>query len=265
MIDQHVHSSLSPDCEESLEDIVAHALKLNKRAVVTTDHFEYDCKFFKQDVVIDHAAYSQEVARLAALYPEIDIRKGIEVGYRREYLTEINDYLTRHSLDVVLLSAHNDGILDFSEEAYHRQPPEVMLRRYFEQLREAVARMDNFDILAHFDYVARYTRHPLEERDYAACRDVIQEILDILIQKDKVLELNTAGLYRQGWIHPHPYVLSLYTELGGRSVSLGSDAHQISRIEQGFDQALQLLAHYGIREIAHFKARKRYDVAFVIE
>lgn len=254
IVDQHVHSNYSPDSEETLSQIVAHAVQLGKQAVVTTDHFDYDCKYFKKDVLIDMDNYEREVAELRRNH-EIDIRKGIEVGYRSDYHEEINRYLERHAFDLVLLSAHNNGVLDFAEEAFHDQPMELILADYFSHVRDAVERMDNYDVVAHFDYVARYTKSMVTVADYERCSPILYDVLKTIIRKEKVLELNTTGLFRQGWIHPHAYIIEMYLDLGGKWFSLGSDAHRIGSIEQGFGQALELLKSYDIHEVVQFRNR----------
>ncbi|WP_219836890.1 histidinol-phosphatase HisJ family protein [Paenibacillus sp. R14(2021)] len=254
IVDQHVHSNYSPDSKEALGDIVAHAVKLGKQAVVTTDHFDYDCKYFKKDVLIDMDSYEREVAELRQTYA-IDIRKGIEVGYRKDYHEAINQYLGRYSYDLVLLSVHNNGVLDFAEEAYHNQPMDRMLEDYFSHVRDAVESMDNYDVVAHLDYVARYTKTMITASDYERCRTVLYDLLKAIIRKDKVLELNTTGLFRQGWIHPHAYLIEMYLDLGGKWFSLGSDAHRIDSIEQGFSQAIELLNSYHIHEVVQFRGR----------
>ncbi|SDW97618.1 histidinol-phosphatase HisJ family protein [Paenibacillus sp. CF384] len=254
IVDQHVHSYYSPDSEEMLEHIVANAVKLGKQAVVTTDHFDYDCKYFKKDVLIDMDSYEREVAALRRQY-DIEIRKGIEVGYRKDYHEEINRYLDGYSFDLVLLSAHNNGILDFAEEAFHNQPMDVLLADYFTHVRDAVDRMDNYDVVAHLDYVARYTKSMVSRADYERCSSILYDLLTTIIRKEKVLELNTTGLFRQGWIHPHTYLIEMYLELGGKLFSLGSDAHRLGSIEQGFGEAIALLKSYDIHEVVQFRNR----------
>ncbi|WP_138755097.1 histidinol-phosphatase HisJ family protein [Paenibacillus sinopodophylli] len=260
LIDQHVHSSYSPDSSSSLEELVRFAVALGKPALVTTDHLEYDCKYFKQDVHIDWAGYNKEVEELSQRYP-IEIRKGIEVGFRSDYKVVIDDYLAQHEFDVILLSAHNDGRLDFSEKAFHDKPIQQRLMHYFNHVRDAVDQMDNYDIVAHLDYVVRYTTFPVYDEDIASCRSVLYDIVKLIIEKQKVLELNTTGLYRQGWIHPHSYILDMYLDLGGRAVCIGSDAHQVGHMEQGFVEAIELLHSKGIREVVQFKGRTPYSVS----
>ncbi|QHW32323.1 histidinol-phosphatase HisJ family protein [Paenibacillus rhizovicinus] len=254
IVDQHVHSGYSPDSEEPLRNIVAHAVKLGKPAVVTTDHFDYDCKFFKKDILIDMDSYEREVAELRQTH-DIEIRKGIEVGYRQDYHEAINHYLERYSFDLVLLSAHNNGVVDYSEEAFVNQPMDRILTEYFSHVCEAVERMDNYDVVAHLDYVARYTKTMVGVPDYERCRSILYDLFKTIIRKEKVLELNTTGLFRQGWIHPHAYLIEMYLDLGGKRFSLGSDAHRVGSIEQGFGQALDLLKSYGIHEVVQFRNR----------
>ncbi|MGO4545828.1 histidinol-phosphatase HisJ family protein [Paenibacillus sp. 2TAB23] len=260
LIDQHVHSSYSPDSSSTLAEIVQYAIARGKPAIVTTDHLEFDCKYFKQDVDIDWESYNKEVEELSRRYA-VEIRKGIEVGFRSDYKDVINDYLAQRVFDVILLSAHNDGRLDFSEKAFHDLPIQQRLRHYFTHVREAVDQMGNYDIVAHLDYVVRYTTFPVHEEDIAACKPILYDILKLIIEKQKVLELNTTGLYRQGWIHPHSYILDMYVDLGGRAVSIGSDAHQVGHIEQGFEEAIELLHSKGIREVVQFKGRVPYLVS----
>lgn len=184
----------------------------------------------------------------------------MEVGFRRDYLEEITAYLDRHSFDIVLLSVHNNGVLDYAETSFHEQSLDKCFLDYFSRLYEALISMDNYDVIAHLDYFLRYTSKKVTEEDFRRNRSLIYDILKTIIEKEKVLELNTAGLYRQGWIHPHPYVLNMYLDLGGRLFSLGSDAHQIEHYERGFDQAIDLLKSHGIYETVVFRNRRPYMV-----
>lgn len=74
--DQHVHSYYSPDSDETLENIVKTAVTLGKKAVVTTDHFDYDCKSFHRDVVVDMPRYTAEVGELQKKYDIKILKRG---------------------------------------------------------------------------------------------------------------------------------------------------------------------------------------------
>lgn len=255
VIDQHVHTSFSPDSEERLENIVRHALELGKKAIVTTDHVDFDCTYFKRDIVIDMPAYCQEVEVLRQKY-EMDIRMGAEMGYRQDYQEQIHAFLNQHDFDIILLSVHNNGVLDFGEEAFHEQGTDVVFRDYFECLYRAVSSLDSYDVVAHFDYFVRYSKNLFDSRDYQKSKAIIYDILKVMIQNNKVLELNTAGLLRDRWIHPHTDIIRMYLDLGGRFFSLGSDAHQLGHYEQGFEEAIELLKAFDVHEIVQFKKRQ---------
>ncbi len=255
LYDQHVHTSFSPDSQEPLESIVIQAVERGRASVVTTDHVDYGCTFFGKDVEIEMEAYLAEAERLRSLYP-VDLLLGCEIGFREDWLERIRIFAASYPFDVVLGSVHNNGTVDYSLEPFHQWTIEEKFRDYFLHVQKAITQWDGFDIAAHLDYFVRYTPKPVTADDYLVHRDLICDILAELIRKDKVLELNTAGLYRQGWIHPHPLILRWFTDLGGRYLSLGSDAHQASHTEKGFPEAIELLAEFGIREVVVFKRRK---------
>ncbi len=91
-------------------------------------------------------------------------------------------------------------------------------------------------------------------RDYA---DVFEAIFKNLIHQGKGIEINTAGLYKGlGYPHPHRDILSMYKDMGGEIITVGSDAHQPQYFAYGFDIAEDLLKDCGFRYYCVFKNRK---------
>ena len=72
----------------------------------------------------------------------------------------------------------------------------------------------------------------------------------------KTNEINTAGITKIGYPHPHKEALKLYKELGGEIITVGSDAHMKENIGYGFDVAEDLLKQTGFRYYTVFKNRK---------
>lgn len=64
-----------------------------------------------------------------------------------------------------------------------------------------------------------------ENYTYARYSDVIDEILRLLIEKGKGIEINTGG-FKYGLGHPNPCeeILARYRELGGEIITVGADA-----------------------------------------
>ena len=115
--------------------------------------------------------------------------------------------------------------------------------------------MDCFDVYGHLDYVVRYS--PEKSYDPLDYREMIDEILKLLIKKGKGIEINTAGLKSGlGYVHPHEFILNRYKELGGEMITAGSDAHDRSRVAADFDQAEEALKKAGFKYYAVFRQRK---------
>ena len=82
---------------------------------------------------------------------------------------------------------------------------------------KCVKEYDDFDVLGHIDYIDRYFPDKSIIPSFSFYKDQIQEILKVLIEKDKGLELNTASLrYGLFYFHPKVEILLLYRNLGGK-------------------------------------------------
>ena len=76
----------------------------------------------------------------------------------------------------------------------------------------------------------------------------IDDILKTIIEKDKILEVNssTKGM---GLSVTSEEILSRYYALGGRKVSFGADAHDSSRIAENRDAVMEMLKNIGFTYI----------------
>ena len=92
--------------------------------------------------------------------------------------------------------------------------------------------------------------------DYALVRDLIDEILQVLIMKNKALEVNSGG-FKYGLNQPNPRleILKRYRELGGHRITLGSDAHKPEQLGIGFEETKRLLKSCGYDTLTIFKKR----------
>ena len=93
--------------------------------------------------------------------------------------------------------------------------------------------------------------------------DVFKELLQVIIDKGKGIEVNTGSLYK-GFAYPHPHqtVLKMYRELGGEIITIGSDAHVPQYVGYGFEQAEALLKQCGFRYYTLFEKGKPQQIAF---
>ena len=61
---------------------------------------------------------------------------------------------------------------------------------------------------------------------------MVDEILRTLAKKGKGMEVNTSGMDRAGDYLPGAVYLKRFQELGGKIVTVGSDAHRCDRVGQ---------------------------------
>ena len=96
----------------------------------------------------------------------------------------------------------------------------------------------DFDVLAHIDYICRAAPYDDPEIDYATFKEDIDKVLKIVIERGKVLELNTRRLNTRRGLKELIPIYSRYKELGGKYVTIGSDAHKVEAVGNYFDLAI---------------------------
>jgi histidinol-phosphatase (PHP family) len=130
-----------------------------------------------------------------------------------------------------------------------------MFRQHFLSM-QALAAYGGFDILAHLDYPIRKLRGKIPNTSMLAYRDLIEPVLELLVQKNIALEINTRGTYDwQNRVGPEDWVLERYRELGGKYVTIGSDAHVTKYVGAGFTEAVAALKRTGFDSYTIYKDR----------
>ncbi|MGB4755795.1 MAG: histidinol phosphate phosphatase, partial [Fervidobacterium sp.] len=82
--------------------------------------------------------------------------------------------------------------------------------------------------------------------------DIISEILKTLIKNGKSLEVNTAPISLYGEPNPSIEILKIYKSLGGRNITIGSDAHELKDIGEGINEGIEMLKKVGYNYILVF-------------
>ncbi len=256
--DHHVHSEFSGDCDTPIDDVVKRAIKLGLKEVMFTDHQDFDYPSNKICFELNIEEYVEKIKKLREKYKEIDILMGIEIGYQPNLNDKINNLLNSHPFDFVICSIHAwNGIELDTGDLFKGKTQEEGYREYFENLKYCVENFDNCDVYGHLDFIVRYGNFENKILKYEDYKDIIDEILKIIINNGKGIEVNTSGLrYNLNTMHPNKDILKRYLELGGKIITLGSDAHFAEDICSDFDTAIKELKEIGFKEITTFKNRK---------
>lgn len=262
--DCHTHSDCSFDGSSPMEDMCRRAEELGLFAYTVSDH----CECNKYEVTPNHeSGYRQVAARAweqmgecAARHPGLKLLKGIELGQPLQDLSAAEDVLSGREYDFVIGSLHNvEGKRDFYYLGKNGLPREEwgdIFSRYFRELL-AMVRWGGFDSMAHITYPLRYLSQPGEEPSFAPYQEELEAVLAALVRADKALEMNTSRLLKKGAPRlPDLEVFTRYRELGGRLVTLGSDAHSAEDLAQGIDAGMELLRQAGFTEFAVYENRQ---------
>lgn len=267
--DMHMHTWFSTDSEACPRDMADEAVRKGLKTICFTDHFDKDDLEWGEEGIFDVDAYFVEMQKLQEEYAgKLNIRIGIELGLRT-YLKDYYEELTKkYPFDFVIGSVHNvpykkdaEGNILYTDPAAEKlftdRTDKKAYRLMMETTLENVRTSDCFQTLGHLDYVVRYGKSREKEYSYTDYADIIDEILKLLIEKEKGLEVNSAGLkYGLPFAHPHPDVLKRYRELGGEIITIGADAHKQEHIAYDFAKAEEILKSCGFKYYTEFFEQK---------
>ena len=267
--DMHMHTWFSTDSQACPRDMADEAVRKGLKTICFTDHFDKDDLEWGEEGIFDVDAYFVEMQKLQEEYAgKLNIRIGIELGLRT-YLKDYYEELTKkYPFDFVIGSVHNvpykkdaEGNILYTDPAAEKlftdRTDKEAYRLMMETTLENVRTSDCFQTLGHLDYVVRYGKSREKEYSYTDYADIIDEILKLLIEKEKGLEVNSAGLkYGLPFAHPHPDVLKRYRELGGEIITIGADAHKPEHIAYDFAKAEEILKSCGFKYYTEFFEQK---------
>ena len=88
-----------------------------------------------------------------------------------------------------------------------------------------------------FDFVIFSCHHVIKRYDkqgeieFEKIQDLIEQIFEVVIADGKGIELNTSSrAYKLKSLMPSKEILKLYHDMGGKIITIGSDAHNADRI-----------------------------------
>lgn len=259
--DQHVHSKYSPDSHQSLEGYLDLARERGVSYFITTEHVDLDYLVDGNDWNFDIGIRRAELNELQNKYPEIKMLEGIEIGYRSETQNRTMEILKNNHFDLVNLSIHESNRRDlYHPHAFKMYGAEKVLNDYFSTMLKAVEAYPDFDVLSHLDYGFK-TAYCLDNTmRLSQFEETITKVLETLIARNKTLEINTKVEEFLPEEHTR-YLLRLYKKLGGKHLTLSSDAHAADRFCSSFDKYIKIIKDEGFDHLCYFINRERKELA----
>lgn len=274
--DYHLHCEYSDDSNEPMENQIQEAITLGLDEMCFTDHVDYGIKRDWDDpegIIIRHAIeHGKEVDLVLAnvnyskyfealnMYQKkyassISIKKGLEFGIQSitvdAYEKLFDSY--QNELDFVLFSMHQVNNLEFWTQDFQKGKTQKQYNdEYYKEIYQTMQIFHHYSCLAHLDLLARYDEngiYPFENE-----KDIIAEILKYAIRDGKGIEINTSSWkYGLKDTQPSRAILKLYKDLGGKIITVGSDAHETKYLASHIKDAYAILKNeIGINEICTF-------------
>lgn len=267
--DYHVHTEFSDDSVYPMEEVVKDAIAMGMDEICFTDHVDYG---IKEDwgsgnpiryrgneplANVDYPRYFAAIRRLRQRYGgEITIRQGLEFGIQTHTISKYEDLTENYPLDFVILSIHQVEDKEFWTQDFQKgRSQEEYNERYYEEMLQVIKAYKNYSVLGHMDLIVRYDKmgcYPFEKIE-----PVITEILKIVIEDGKGIELNTS-YHRYGLqdTTPSKDILRLYRKLGGEIITIGSDSHKRAHLGTYMDEGKELLKSLGFRYFCTYDSMK---------
>jgi histidinol-phosphatase (PHP family) len=263
-IDTHMHTAFSHDSNVLLELYTAQAAELGVREIAITDHVDFmpgspGYRYF--DYAVRRKVIEDAATRWAG---KVAIRHGAEITFESRYRDEIDDYLRAHPFDYSIGSVHavSDSpyvraqIADF---AAGKTVAEAVAP-YFAEV-EACIRSGMFDTVGHLDQCKRWLRPWFPPADFATIPASYEPLLRALVEIGTALEVNSSGLrHPEHETYPAAWVVARFHELGGRRVTVGSDAHMPQSFAFGLEEAAEIVAAAGFDRLSLERAEDRGDL-----
>lgn len=267
--DMHTHSENSHDSVCKIEEMLLAQRGKGTEIFAVTDHF--DCYSFDEYDILNPIRNSCETVK--ALNEKYGgkplVLAGVEVG-EGIFCPEIyNRVWELAKYDVVIGSVHlvmyKDltspcANIDFSKLS--RDTVEEYVHTYFDTVLTMIDKVE-FDILAHLTLPLRYINGKYNIGvSLSVYEEKIEKILSKIIEKGIALEVNTSTLETLKSTMPPKDVLKKYYDMGGRLITLGSDAHFAKNASFHFEDTLETLGEIGFKGIYYYKERKPYQLTF---
>jgi histidinol-phosphatase (PHP family) len=251
-----------------MEEMCLAAINEGVSAITITDHCDVSyC--VTQNSYMSALGSVTEARRLGTKYKDkLFVGAGLELSGSIEKPKYSTRLIKAINPDCVVASVHGVTInnlptlisrMDFGSmtdsECYD------VLGEYFSVLARTVV-FSNFDVCAHLTLPLRYTNGVYGKNlTLERFEPIIEKILSILIERKKALEINTSDIHHQLCdFMPSESIVQKYYQMGGRLITIGTDAHLPQNISHGFSEAKEMLHKIGFYNYNFYKRRKPVSI-----
>jgi len=192
-----------------------------------------------------------------APYKSSGLLLGLEIGLTVNTRGVGRQTASDPRMDFCIGSVHVSYGYDIFVPAFWTQgaPPYDLLKNYLIYTVAAIEKCGFFDSLGHIDYPSRYSPFTKPELTYKTYGKQFDEIFTALLDLGKVIEINAKRMDDPNAVKDLYEIYEGYYNMGGRYVTLGSDAHTPAYVGRHFDKALRMARQIGLTPV-HYVNRE---------
>lgn len=210
--------------------------------------------------------YIHEIKSLRTQYKDqLSIFLSLEIDYIPEIVDDFSSFKSRCDLDYIIGSVHlvkgnhpsDLWFIDGSkQEIYDDGLQKVFggdirkgVKAYYHQINKMIE-SQSFEILGHFDKIKMHNKNRYFTEDEDWYIKLVDESLELIKQKNLIVEVNTRGLYkkRSDSLFPGNEILKKLLKLN-IPVTISSDAHKPEELPLYIEETKTHLNQLGFKEI----------------
>lgn len=260
LFDSHTHTCFSPDADKKNPPfaLCEEAVRKGLAGIAITDHCDVNGQVEGIYPVFERDKCYAEMLNVKEHFRgKLRVSLGIELGQAPDYPEYSRNVLSQHKYDFVLGSIHNlNGVPDFCYFKYEKLS-DALCRQLFSRTITAARGLCDFggiSSIAHLTYMHRYMLLAGKTMDFSEYRDQLVDLFTAMIDRGIALELNVS-LIRKGipLYMPTAEIFRLYRDVGGKLVTVGSDAHFACDVGANIADGYSLLSSIGFTKVAFFE------------
>jgi histidinol-phosphatase (PHP family) len=257
--DYHMHSRFSHDGKASVDEMCEAAAAWGLTEICFTEHFDFD----PGEPRLDLDAYTAAVAAARVRFAgRLTIRLGVEFDFRRAYGPQVGEVVGRLPADFLIGSVHT--VAGYRLYRLRKGVPagfdaRAVLAEYFAEV-EALASSGWCDALGHFDYLYKQVPGIFGPLRDGAYWQKVEGILRRCRNWGVAIEVNTHHTLQGCAMAADVEILRRYHAMGGRLVTVGSDAHRPGDVAHDFASAEAALRQAGFDHVCGYEQGRLYFV-----
>ena len=267
----HTHSHFC-DGKENMRFFVEKAVELKFDHLGFSSHApisqQYDFTLTEEKI----PNYLKEIEHYQEKYPQIRIFKGLECDYIPTITQDFSYYKNKFKLDYIIGGVHlikvpNSNELWFIDGPKKETYDEGISQFFHNDVQKAVTcfweqtfemiETQQFDIIAHIDKIKMHNQDRFFTEDEEWYRRLVDHVIELIIKKQLIVEINSRGIYRQRCknFYPSDYIIEKLAKAKTLMV-ISNDTHRAEELTLYYDESKKKLQDFGIETLALFKDGK---------